>query len=733
MAKWTTRRLIIRWFGIAVVILGILAASAWYSMERFSETSSWMNHTRDALSILERIKTDIYRAESSQRGYLINLSKDRRQKREEALARLAPSIQQAALLTIDDPEQQARIQELKESIAKRIATFHYYENFRINQGLMALDSIGVGGDAISNRIGDIIDQMQARETRLLQERQEQEQVRMQIVWAGRAVLLIGLILFLPILFLLISRNIHREKNRLILKKSEALLKQILGSLPVGVFVSDSSGAITMINPASCHIWGGTPPENISDFNRHPIWLLKTGKKITVDQSGLTRALRHGEVSLNTEYEIQRPDGSRRIVCCSSIPLHNDSQRITGAISVQMDVTDLKRTEQALQSAYDELEIRVAERTAELLHTNILLRMEIEERKRTEEALQHTQHILTSAQRVGHVGSWEINMATEKMQWSDEFFRICGLQPTGNSASMEAYFSLVHPDDCEASKIALHQTLREHVEYKVAMRIVHPDGSIRHVLNQAEVVQHDEQKPMMLIGSLLDITEQKLVEQTLRRFAMHQEWIKEEERKRIAREIHDEMGQNLMALRIDASMLHGRTASTHPRLHAKVTTVLQNIDDTIKNVRSIINNLRPAVLDLGLHAAIDWQVREFQQRSGIVCKLSMNPANFDAGLNDDQTTALFRILQESLTNVARHSKARCVHIALERTSDKLQMTIRDDGVGILPGAWEKPKSFGLVGIKERVSAIDGELEVGCHAGKGVALLISIPVEPIKLQA
>ena len=183
-------------------------------------------------------------------------------------------------------------------------------------------------------------------------------------------------------------------------------------------------------------------------------------------------------------------------------------------------------------------------------------------------------------------------------------------------------------------------------------------------------------------------------QLLRQLASHQEKIKEDERKRIAREIHDELGQNLLALRIDASLLHERTLTSHPRLNQKAKYALEQIDATIKSVRTIINDLRPPVLDLGLQAAIEWQVEEFRRRSGIACELLVGSENFDEGLDEHTATALFRILQESLTNILRHAHATRVRVSLERDGHQLGMEVADNGVGMPTSGKRNRLSFGL---------------------------------------
>lgn len=215
-------------------------------------------------------------------------------------------------------------------------------------------------------------------------------------------------------------------------------------------------------------------------------------------------------------------------------------------------------------------------------------------------------------------------------------------------------------------------------------------------------------------------------QLLLQLATHQELIKEEERKRIAREIHDELGQNLLALRIDASMLHARTASTHPKLNEKAAYALHHIDATIKSVRSIINDLRPPVLDLGLQAAIEWQIEEFRRRSGIECFMHVEDEHLDRDIAERQATALFRILQESLTNILRHAQATQVNVDLYRDDASFTMRVADDGVGMPENPHAGAQSFGLQGIKERVRMFDGELTIDSIPGAGTTLTVSIPL-------
>ena len=212
---------------------------------------------------------------------------------------------------------------------------------------------------------------------------------------------------------------------------------------------------------------------------------------------------------------------------------------------------------------------------------------------------------------------------------------------------------------------------------------------------------------------------------LRELASYQEHIKEEERKRIARDIHDELGQSLLALRIDVSMLQARTSTMHPKLNEKASDALNHLDTAIRSVRSIINDLRPPVLDLGLQAAIEWQLEEFRQRSAIDCTMSAKDENFRCDLNEKSATTLFRIVQESLSNIARHAQATQVHIELSREDRQLYLQIKDNGVGMTDR--KKLNSFGLVGMKERISMLGGEFTIDSAPDKGTRLTISLPLD------
>ncbi|WP_158592285.1 PAS domain S-box protein [Noviherbaspirillum sedimenti] len=727
-------------FMAGVLFLALLAGIAWDSMMTSEKLDAAVDRSKAVLIATEKISSSMALAVAAHHGYMLNGDNASLLQHDAALEALQASFDNLAELARDDPTLLSYLGHLRQVIPVRV------ENMKLARSHLGTTQAAHqlnAGDAYSERLRDILSLVTIHETQLQQRYAIEERAGMHRIKVSAALLLFFLALLLAGLYLLINRHLRRDEARLELEKNEALLRQILELLPVGVLVVGRDNQLNLFNPAASEIWGPVPPELQNGPLSYQVWHYDSGEKIDPSEYGLVRALSHGEVTLNRECEIMRPDGQHRILRASSMPLRDREQQIIGAITINMDLTDLKRTEKALQAAHDALEARVAMRTRELVVANAQLVSQIEVRRRAEDALRQTQNVLTIAQRVAHVGSWEINLATQEAQWSDEFFRICGLKPGAVKPSIPAGFELIHPDDRRRISAIVGAAIQERREYSSTLRVVRPDGSIRHVRLQGEPISRGDALPTIFIGSMLDITEHTQNEEMLRQLAVHQEVIKEDERKRIAREIHDEMGQNLLALRIDVSMLHARTAATHPRLHRKLDTVLANIDNTIKSVRTIINNLRPVVLDLGLHASFQWQIQEFQRRTGITCDLFAKADELDQGLSEVQTTTLFRILQESLTNVARHANASCVNIALNRKGGKLQMRIADDGVGMYPSDRRKSKSFGLIGIRERVSAIGGELTLESTLGQGTVLVIAIPLisdisldeslQPQRLQA
>lgn len=216
-----------------------------------------------------------------------------------------------------------------------------------------------------------------------------------------------------------------------------------------------------------------------------------------------------------------------------------------------------------------------------------------------------------------------------------------------------------------------------------------------------------------------------------RFAARLESAREEERSSIARELHDQLGQALTALRFEVSQI-ARKAPDNPELFAQVNAASQLIDSIIGSVQRIATELRPSILDdLGLATAVEWQAQEFQARSGITCTVTRPAGELDC--DRLVSTAVFRIFQETLTNVARHAGADAIAVTLIAKPGSVVLEVTDNGNGIAEQKISDPASLGLLGMRERAFQLGGEVTIRGMSGQGTTVTVEMPVRPPKKRA
>jgi signal transduction histidine kinase len=220
-------------------------------------------------------------------------------------------------------------------------------------------------------------------------------------------------------------------------------------------------------------------------------------------------------------------------------------------------------------------------------------------------------------------------------------------------------------------------------------------------------------------------ELKRSQELFRNLSTHLQEVREEERTRIARQIHDDLGQALTALKIDLSWLNNKLADERDIVREKMKSMVTLIDETVQTVRKVSEDLRPGILDdFGLPAAIEWQAEEFQKRTGIECNTAFYADEID--LPKDHSTSLFRIVQESLTNAIRHADATKVEIRINEKNGKLILEVQDNGQGISEAAITNSRSFGLIGIRERAHSLGGEVTITGTRNEGTCLTVKMPL-------
>jgi len=251
--------------------------------------------------------------------------------------------------------------------------------------------------------------------------------------------------------------------------------------------------------------------------------------------------------------------------------------------------------------------------------------------------------------------------------------------------------------------------------------------------EASISQHSEAGKRLFTVILRDVTERVRAEEALRRskedlreLALASHTVREQEKSRVARELHDELAQALTALKMDVTWIREHVRAGDGPVAKKLSDIESMLDSTVAATRRISADLRPLMLDdLGLVPAVEWLVQKFTERNGIPCELDIAAADLE--LDDSHATAIFRILQESLTNAARHAQASKVEVLIDRRDGAIALRVRDNGRGFSPGDPRRPGSFGLMGLRERTYILGGEVNVASELGRGTTIEVRIPLE------
>lgn len=321
--------------------------------------------------------------------------------------------------------------------------------------------------------------------------------------------------------------------------------------------------------------------------------------------------------------------------------------------------------------------------------------------------------------------------------SDGSTALLGIRPEELIADAERFLGLIHEQDRGEFMNAIGESA-------LAFSTVNWDGRITlggddKWINLRSSPRRLESGQIQWEGVVFNITQSKLTEQELRHsraqlaeLSSHLQVAKEEERERIARDIHDELGGNLVAIKFEVALLAGKLDSGPGQLHGRVRSIERLVDEAIATAGRVARELRPGILkDFGLAAAIECQAEDFHQRTGIPCQVLC--ADYDAAPNQTTSTALFRIFQEALTNISKHAEAGTVEVRLVQEGGDILLEITDDGKGLDADALSKPHSYGLRGIRERINALNGELEIGCGPTGGTRITVRAPAEGGEVSA
>jgi two-component system, NarL family, sensor histidine kinase UhpB len=371
--------------------------------------------------------------------------------------------------------------------------------------------------------------------------------------------------------------------------------------------------------------------------------------------------------------------------------------------------------------------------------NLVLRRNFRKRRLAEEARRLSQQRFETVALAATDAIWDLNLETKVIWWSDGMHKLFGYAPGEVSSRLDWWVDRLHPEDRDRVLESIRKLGEQggH-KWKGHYRFRRKDGSYASVVDRGFIMADASGKPTRVVGGISDVTEQQRAEQALansrrqlRGLSARLQSVREDERARVAREIHDELGQVLTALKINLDWLERKLGmrDNDPSLNPLLDRVVESAEiaeSAIGTVQRIAAELRPSTLDnLGLTSALEQEAGRFQQRTGISCKVSLPKDGHD--LPKDVATAVFRIFQEALTNVARHAQATEVRAQLQAEAAQIMLKVEDNGRGIAPEALGDTKSLGLAGMRERAAVLGGDVVIERIPAGGTRVTLCLPRE------
>jgi PAS domain S-box-containing protein len=485
-----------------------------------------------------------------------------------------------------------------------------------------------------------------------------------------------------------------------LKRAEHRIRLLINAIPTMAWTLRPDGVIDFVNQRWLDYTGLTLQQEIDDPTGvvHPEDLPRVIKKWLVDMAT-------GEPS-EDEMRLRRVDGQYRWFLVRTAPLRDEQGNVVEWYGISIDIEDRKRAEEALRSTERE-------------QRSIAAQLERERAR------------LLEAQEVAKLGSWEAELQSLNVSWSEQTHRIFETNPARFHPTRPTFREFIHPEDRAKVDAAFVASLDKRSPSTVEYRIVMPDGRVK-ILEERWQAFHDEAgNPVRVAGTCRDITERVRAEEELRRLSGQLLRLQDEERRRIARELHDSTGQDLVALATTLSELHASIPSSARALRKLASQSQELADQCVREVRTLSYLLHPPMLDeAGLEDAVRHYAAGFAERTGIKVELQLS-SGFGR-LKPDIEVALFRVVQESLTNIQRHSGSLRAKIRMDRNQEQLALEVSDSGRGNSGDRRSQDVELpfrpgvGLASMHERVKLIGGRLAIE-SSSTGTTVRVTIPVD------
>jgi len=668
---------------VPVVATAVLAGLLLWETFDLNKSMQWVDHTDQVLDQSGHMLMLLVDMESGTRGYIATGDESFLHSYLEGTKTSNPEFEALNRLLSDNPEQQEQLKVIRGG---------YEEWERYANGVIALRRAGKAdptlyenqqGKRKMDALREQISEFQSVEQGLRAERIQAAHLRWNLMVASCLGLGFGFGVFLAFF-----TRYHVEKLGTKLLQSEERWTATLGSIGEAVIATDSEARITFLNPIAAALTGWQKEEALNQPIGDVLKLINETSGMTADNEVL-RVLKEKQVlAVANHVDLVTRDGREIAVEHSAAPILAAKGEVIGVVLVFRDVAE-RRQEQ----------IETAEQAA---------------------LLELTQDSVFVIDTEGMVLFWSR-----------------GAEAMLGYTKAQAVGKIAHELLCTEFPQPFTEIIAE------LMRAGHWEGDIVKTAKDGRRVvvagrwalqwgKRDQAPRVLVINS--DITQRKhgeelliLQREQLRALAERLQWVREEDRKKVARDLHDQIGQILTAIKMDMTWIARHLPESEVKVLARLRESTDSINDGVKAVRAICSGLRPGVLDdLGLAAAIEWQASEFSSRNGVHCKVSV--PSVDLHLDGDRATATFRIFQECLTNVIRHAQAKSVRIDLCQGDENILLVVEDDGIGFHQSeSSDVLGSLGLLGMKERAQFCGGDVHISSSPGRGTTVTVRVPVD------
>ena len=480
-----------------------------------------------------------------------------------------------------------------------------------------------------------------------------------------------------------------------LRANEVQLKEAQRLAKVGSWDFDLETGSSHWSDEMLRILGvrSNPPTGLSDFLSyvHP----RDREKLLQSDSRIRSSL----APVDTEWRVIRPDGDVRFVHSVAIGIRNKRGAVVHIVGATQDITEQVESRDLLRESEDRLK---------------------------------------NAERLAHLGHWQWDLQTNHVSWSDEMFRIFG-KPTDYAPSYEDFLHSLTPENRERVARWVTDCLAQKSGGNIESQVTWPDGEVRTVACMSEVLPGEEGLPVRMFGACQDITERKEIEemmrnseQQLRALAGSLLTAQEDERRRLARELHDDITQQLAFLSIELGRLATEIPDSSENTQARVRALQAQTLQMSGEVRRLSHGLHPSVIeDFGLSIALEEFCREFGTSKAI--DIRFGGSVDDSQLDTAGATCLYRVAQESLRNAVVHGHATEIRVELTAHAEAIHLRVQDNGTGFPTGGAPTKTGLGLISMRERIRFVHGKLTISSRPGQGVEIAASVPLAGVGYEA